>query len=403
MIPVRKTLLMAALFGLVIFWPLLTQAYWPARWPLDAAEHAIGRDFVNVWVGGRLLLEGNWQTLFDIPAYLTALQRLFHPSLAPHYWSYPPTSFLVAAVLAVLPYWLALLVWTAAGLVAITAVTRVGLAASERRIATIALLLAPATVLNVICGQNGFFTAALLAGGLLLLDTRPVLAGVLIGLLSYKPHFGIVVAPVLLALGAWRTIAAALATALAMVLASIAAFGIEPWQAFVASTMPNQAQMLKDFHGFFTTMLVSPYATLRHLGAGHGAAMALQVAVGLAAVGAAVVCARRTRDPDTLLMLVVAATFVAAPYALTYDLPVLMVAIARLAARRDGVGWTPVEAAVYGTAWALPLASAPLVVLGLPLAPVVVIGILIMIANTLLRRNRSASSAYPAPGLRASE
>lgn len=403
MIPVRKTLLVAALFGLVIFWPLLVRAYWPAGWPLDAADHAIGRDFVNVWVGGRLLLEGSWQTLFDIPAYLTALRRLVHPDLAPHYWSYPPTSFLIAAPLALLPYGLALLAWTAAGLAAITAATRIGLAWQDRRLATIAVLLAPATALNVICGQNGFFTAALLAGGVLLLDARPVLAGLLLGVLSYKPHFGIVVAPVLLALGAWRPIAVAAATTVGMVLLSIAAFGSAPWYAFVESTLPNQAQMLREFHGFFTVMLVSPYAAFRHLGTGHGAAMALQVVLGLGAIVVAMLGVRRTRDPDTRLMLVAAATFLATPYALTYDLPVLMVAIARLAVRRDRAGWTPVEAAAYGAAWALPLASATLMALGMPLAPIVVAGILFIIVNELIRDGWRWSGACSRQRLHASE
>lgn len=373
----RWTLLAASLLALAIGWPLLTQIYAPAAWPLDAAKHAIGRDFVNVWVGGRLLLEGNWPVLFDVRGYIAALHRLFDPALPPHFWSYPPTNFLLAVPFALLPYGAALAAWTLAGLAAFFSTACIGLKADARRGAWLLLALAPATLVNVICGQNGFLTAALLAGGVLLLDRRPVLAGMLIGLLTYKPHFGIVVAPVLLALGAWRTIAAAAVTAGLFALASVALYGLGPWQAFLSATIPNQGQMLAAFDGFFTSMLVSPYAFLRHLGIGHGTAMGLQVALALAVIGATAWVASRTHDPDRRLALIGLGTFAASPYTLTYDLPVVALVIARLAARSGpGERWPAPLAAILGTVWALPLASPMLTAFGLPVAPLALLALL---------------------------
>ena len=57
----------------------------------------------------------------------------------------------------------------------------------------------PATFINLFHGQNGFLNAALLGAALLALDRRPVVAGILFGLLSYKPHLGLLVPLALLA------------------------------------------------------------------------------------------------------------------------------------------------------------------------------------------------------------
>lgn len=47
--------------------------------------------------------------------------------------------------------------------------------------------------------QNGFLSAGLFGGALVLLERRPVLAGALFGLLTYKPHLGLLVPIVLIA------------------------------------------------------------------------------------------------------------------------------------------------------------------------------------------------------------
>ena len=378
MIASRFVLHLAAALGLCAALPIIWFGFTPVDWHIDVSGHAVGRDFVNLWVGGRLLWEGAWQTLFNVDAYQDALHRLFDPQLRKHLWSYPPTSFLLAAPLALMPYGVALTLWTMAGLGAVLAVARIDLEQEAAHRAVVMLLLAPATLLNVLFGQNGFFTAALLAGGVLMLDRRPVLAGVLIGLLSYKPHFGIVIAPALLALGAWRTIAAAAATALAMCLLSIAVFGVGPWIAFLQETVPHHGYVLTRFVGFFTSMLTSPYAALRGLDVAHEVAWPIQMGLTSVAVVGCALAVRRTHDADLRLALIASATFVATPYALTYDLPVLALVMARLYARQPEVRWTLAEAMTYGGAWALPLASLLLAMIGPQLAPLFIGGFFIL-------------------------
>ena len=51
----------------------------------------------------------------------------------------------------------------------------------------------PAVFVNLGHGHNGFLTAALLGAALVVLDARPILAGILFGLLAYKPQFGVLI------------------------------------------------------------------------------------------------------------------------------------------------------------------------------------------------------------------
>jgi alpha-1,2-mannosyltransferase len=63
------------------------------------------------------------------------------------------------------------------------------------------IIISPAAVGNIFMGQTGFISAALLTAGLQLASTRPIAAGALLGLLSYKPRLGALVPIALAAAG----------------------------------------------------------------------------------------------------------------------------------------------------------------------------------------------------------
>ncbi|QZO02225.1 glycosyltransferase family 87 protein [Chenggangzhangella methanolivorans] len=187
----------------------------------------------------------------------------------------------------------------------------------------------PAVAMNVAFGQNGFLTAGLLGAGLALLDRRPVAAGILIGLLTYKPQFGALIPIALLACGHWRAIASAAATALAAAGAATLAFGAEVWPAFLASTkLTNHAVLEMGWANF--AELVSPFGVSRWLGLGYWSAWMVQGAV-MATLAALVWSAWRRPGADGPKRALLAAGCVAAsPYAYVYDLTTLGVALAFL-------------------------------------------------------------------------
>jgi hypothetical protein len=87
---------------------------------------------------------------------------------------------------------------------------------------------------NALVGQNGFLTAALIGGTLYLMPTRPVLSGICLGLLTYKPQYGFLFPLVLIAASQWTTFFTAGIVAVVMAFVSWLAFGTESWQAILA-------------------------------------------------------------------------------------------------------------------------------------------------------------------------
>ena len=201
---------------------------------IDRTDKPIGTDFSNVWAAGKLVLDGQPAAPYEPARQYAAEKEAFGGRDVPFYgWHYPPQFLIVAAGLALLPYGWALVAWMMLTLPAYLAVTRAILPRPETMLLALAF---PAAFVNLGHGQNGFLTAALLGGSLLLLDKRPIVAGALIGLLAYKPQFGLLIPLVLVATARWTVMVAAVATVVATCVATLLLFGSEVWLAFADST-----------------------------------------------------------------------------------------------------------------------------------------------------------------------
>jgi hypothetical protein len=221
--------------------------------------NAFGKDFLNIWTASRLLLDGRTTDIFDF-AKFGAAQRDFIGTDLSNAWSYPPTILLLIFPLALLPYKAAYVTWLLATAVPMLLAARALL--GSRRDALL-LLLAPSTTANIIFGQNGFLTTALLVGAIAIVDRRPLAAGALFGLLTIKPQLGLLV-PLLLALsGRWRVLAAA-GIALACVAGLIAVRRALSDPRLAAAAL------------FTATPLVSPYLMIYDLGLLSVAVLLLQ-------------------------------------------------------------------------------------------------------------------------------
>ena len=376
---------------------LLAVYFTQGRGRLDFADHARGRDFVNLWTAGRLIGEGRALQVFDPPSFMAAHHRLFDPRLPLHFWSYPPPALLLAAPFALAPgYFAALAAWTGFGLVAMLPAARTALArpggGTDRTEAWL-LMLCPAAAANLGLGQNGAVTAALLLGGLALLDRRPRAAGALMGLLAFKPQIALLLPVMVVAGGRWRTMWAAAATAAALLALSTAVFGLESWRAFLAGSLPLQGQMLRFGHGPFMSMMPSAYMAARLLGASWTEAALTQAPFTLLG-GVLVWRAWRTPGADAAERAAVlgVATFIASPQAFNYDLIPTAFAALVLLRRSLRLG----DVALAAAAWALPLAMIPLGFVRAPLAPLVLTVLacrLAQVAGMIPRRAARASAA----------
>lgn len=327
-------------------------------YPRDGSSLIIGRDFINLWMYGRAAFTvdpGRW---YDLASYHAALRDLLGMELTGPNWSYPPTVMWLAAPFGQLPYLVALLAFSLLGPPLLACVARHDL--SDRRIVVL-VLVSPAAVFCLICGQGAFLFAALLIAIFAVLDRRPVLAGCLIGLLTIKPQLGLLFPVLLLASGRWRAFVAASITMVALAAVTAMVFGLDSWRQYIELGLPVQGQVLADPDGIATPFFPTIYMNLRGIGAAPSVALAIQGVIAIAAAAAVAVAARwaGTVDRDLARAQFFAASVCASPYLLDYDLlPLTYAAVALLAAGRlDGIGRRLAQAVYWMAALQLALGS----------------------------------------------
>jgi arabinofuranan 3-O-arabinosyltransferase len=365
---------------------VLLSAYLGGYFLIDAHGRPIANDFVNVWAAGRLALDGQAAAAYDWTLHKAAEIRAVGHDFANYYgWHYPPTFLFVAAALAALPYLAAAIVWpiTTLALYGATLAKILG-----RRTGFAVALGFPAALWNITAGQNGFFTAALIGGTLYLLERRPVLAGVCLGLLTYKPQFGLLFPIVLIADRRWLTIFVAAAVVLALFALAWLAFGSESWFAFLHGLSATSRVVLGE-GGADWNRLQSLFGLMRAHGASETIAWIVQAGAALATAMALVVLWRSRAAFELKAAALACGTLLVTPYVYMYDLVVLAVAAAFLL--RDGLQRG------FSTADGAALIAAAALILSYPYAPTQVglAATLIVLALTAFRAcciaTRSAS------------
>ncbi len=364
-----------------------------ARGGVDRAGEPIGADFVSFWTASELALNGHAADAYDVAAHWAAQNALFGRDLAYSAFFYPPPYLLICLPLATLPYFWSLAAWLAATGYAYGRVLR---AWAGPHIDVFALLAFPAVLINAGHGQNGFLSAALIGGGALWLDRRPIAAGLCFGALVYKPHLALMIPVALIATRRWTTLLAAAATASAFIFASWIVWGNEVWRAFVAVTPLARATLERHFVG--DEKMQSVFAAVRLLHGGLTLAYCVQAATALAAAAALFWLAARRYRSEAEGPAMVAATLLASPFLLDYDLTLL--AIPLVWSAREGLrrGFAPGEKSALALAYVLPLFSRVLAgTLGLPVAPLAIAALLYIV----LRRAATPACAAPSRAGRA--
>ena len=405
------TVLAVALLSLLA---ALYVAYFILAYPGDTPLYEgggllVGRDFVAFWTASDLVLEGKVSELADPEVFKDHYETRVGPvSLDPELaaehsypWYYPPVTLLFVAPLALLPY-----LWSYALWMALT-VSGYLLAAARRGMARVdvaALLLAPATMTNFLIGQNGFLSAALLIGGLRLVESRPWLAGVLIGLLSYKPHLGLLVPVALIAGRHWRAFAAASATVMTMLVASILFFGLESWSDFLGAGATLPSLLLNEPGGGSRDLAIAPVMVARNLGLDPITRNLLYALLAAFAVWGVFTTYRNPRaEAELRIPVLLAGVILASPYGLSYDLPLVSVAVLWCFQHGLRRGFVTGEVSVLGLVWLLPFLAMALNPQDLPPGPLALaafFGLVLAKANGWVGRpGRLPSQGLPAsPG-----
>ncbi len=280
-------------------------------------------DFASFYAAGSLADIGAPELAYNQAEHYAAEQRATEPGIDYLLYYYPPVFEMLCAVLAWLPYHLAFAAFEAATL-ALYLPVAMRILGERGWPALLPLLAFPPVLWTIGLGQNAFLTAGLFGAATLLIDRRPAAAGLLFGALCYKPHFALLVPVALVAGGHWRALAAAAGSAAALALLALLVLGGQAWRDFLTAAAASQdvyASGRIAFAGF-----VTPFGAARLLGGSPGVAyMAQAMATAIAAVLVAVVWGRAPPLPIRAATLA-AATLVAIPVALFYDLMLASIA-----------------------------------------------------------------------------
>ncbi len=330
---------------------------------LDPFGRPIGTDFMSFFAASDLALSGRPAAAYDLAAHRAA-QEAAAPGLDLYYaFFYPPVFLMLALPLALLPYLAALAAWLLVTGAAYLAAIR-GLL--PRPWIWAAALAFPAVLMTALHGQNALLTTALFGFAALWLDRRPVLAGVCIGLLCFKPHLAVLTPVALAAGGRWRAFAGAAVAVAGLMGLSALVLGLDTWAAFLAQA--PLARKALEMNAVGNEKMQSVFAAMRLLGGGLGLAYGLQAVVAIGAAIGIARAARRGADGQALGAALAAGAALTSPFLLDYDLLVLAVPMAWLLARPGG--FLPWEKIVLAAIFVLPIVARPIgTALGLPIAP----------------------------------
>ncbi|HEX3666566.1 MAG TPA: glycosyltransferase family 87 protein [Rhizomicrobium sp.] len=300
-------------------------------WPYDRTGHPVMTDFLVFWISGHLALHGAAHVAYvEHLLHLAEVQTVGHGVPARLPWSYPPLFLCVAVVLASLPFALSFALWNCVTFISYTGVMA---AITKRPAVALAAAACPWATVCLYIGQEGLFSASIVGGTLLLLNRRPAMSGLLLGLLSFKPQLGILF-PVALAFGGyWRAMAWACAATLAWTAASSSAFGFSTLLDFFHGlASATDSFLIRDGIGWYNFQSV--YALSRWFGAPGAICWTIQAIASIAGIGG-IAALWRSNCPFSLKAAGLAAAIpLAVPYVFVYDQCVLGVAFGFLIRQR---------------------------------------------------------------------
>jgi alpha-1,2-mannosyltransferase len=350
---------------------------------LDQWGYIVGRDFVNFWMAARLTAEDRLGELYNLTAYHEALRGLIAPAHPFMNFSYMPNTLPLIRPLGALPHGVALAFWQCASLAAFLAAAT-GRLWPVKPAHAVVVFLSPAVILAFSLAQATLLIALLFVGAFRLLPDRPILAGMLFGLMTIKPQMGLLI-PFVLALDRqWTAIAAAAVTATMLAGLSVLLYGLEPWQAYFANTVPYQQRVIEQPFGLVWALMVTPYTLLAKSGIPQPLALKIHVAIALMIAAVTLYVVRRTTEPAAKAALVSVATVLMMPYCLAYDLAIPVAALIWYFSARERVFnlWQSGALVLF---WAMPVIALPLSMLDYPVFPAIGLAFFASLAWSIYR------------------
>ncbi|MBR0692416.1 glycosyltransferase family 87 protein [Bradyrhizobium lablabi] len=295
--------------------------------------NTVGTDWMVFYGAIRSVLDDHASLIFDGNRFTDFLDSSFaswlSKSLEFRPWAYPPSFLLFLLPFAPFGFLGSYVAFQLAtgGMMATALRFAAGGSAPSGALVAMALI-CPASAINVIDGQTVFLVAALIVGGLCLLESRPAVSGLILGLLTFKPQFCILVPLALIAAAQWGALLGAGLSALAMMVASGSIFGWDLWLRWFPLIVADLISPDEKWITYGRMWGHSVYTCAVLLGAPQRLASCIQLLASLGAAASVIVAFRSRLSMRAKTALFLAATVLAAPHSGPYDATLLVIAAA---------------------------------------------------------------------------
>lgn len=333
---------------LVIFTIYLGSFIYESFISTTAQEPRPDRDFITYYAAAELAEQGRVTDAYDLEK-MHAAEKAVWPKSEKYAWFYPPTFHALVKPLAALDYKPAFALFMTVTFLLYMLATRT-LALPHSVFLPAAAF--PAVLVNLIYGQNAFLTAGLLILAFANLYSRPVLSGMLIGLLIIKPQMAVLF-PLLLICGShWQAFFAAAMTTTLICILSTWSIGSDAWPAFFSSL--STAREYLEVGMLRWGQMISIFADVKQLGGSTRLAYSLHMAWAVAMLSLCMFTWLQTRDLALRATTFVIATLHFSPYMYDYELVWMALPLILLGIRGSQSGWLRFEREVLLLAWLFP-------------------------------------------------
>ncbi|WP_440622745.1 glycosyltransferase family 87 protein [Burkholderia sp. 22313] len=370
---------------------LLFLAVWVIRYYRwhDRSAPMVGSDFAIFWATARVALEHGATAIFS-PHWIQPIEAALRPfdDFAP--WPYPPTFLLVVIPFGWMSFPRAVMLFgvLSVGCYAAVVARLTRPLDGQWRLAVAAF---PGLIGAALTMQNAFLTAAAAGAALLLLRSRPIVAGACIATLLMKPQYGVLFPLALICGRHWKALVSAGVFGAAIVATSVAVFGGRAWAAFYAF-LPTFNRGVIEYGATLWRGMPSMCGLARAAGLPVEAAYGVQACVAVAAAAAVAYVWLRAARFELRAAALAAATLLVQPYYMYYDLLWLVLPLIFLLLDCRNVRPNRFETAVLALTWIAPAQAFAAVITGTmwPVASAILVAVLAMVVR------RASEDAMPA-------
>ena len=378
---------------LIIYISIVVGLYIRSKQTTENDGFTVGIDYMILYTAGKTAIVGHASQIYDSPNQQAIIRETIGFDMPDDmHWFYPPTFLLgIVSVFSTIPFEASYILWLATTLT--LAVLACTIMVSRKKNLALMALSFPAVMHNFRWGQNGFLSTALLGAGIGFMETNPILAGLMFGLLTYKPWLALFPFLILLVARKWKVLGWSIFFSVLTVILSFFVYGAETWRAFFHQLFYTGPSLFTSIWENTAAIQPSMQTALRLFGINGTPLYIILLIIGIATTCLVIYVFQATNRLSLRGSAMVLGIFAVVPYFIEYDLMLLCIPTILLIYDCLQEGYCKTDYIAIGALWLMPLINIPLVkVTRVQICPFVVIALLIYVYSRAKGASKNTQS-----------